>query len=509
MRIKFLITLMLLPAAILFSQGMMHSGNFNPDSLKSITISGKVIADSSSMNGMYYLDTNSDNKPDYILNMGPFWYKPDSSAAVRPNVGDTVTIIGGMYSGMLDYLPMVVVYSINGNFWRSPFDASWNNMGTNSMMGGIGHMGMGYTFGWNHDSIQSINLSGTILVDSTFMYNHFYLDSNNDGKPDYFLNFGPPWYISSAVAKLPSSGSSVSISGWKIGTDYMNMVVVYKINGQVWRDSSDMTNGMGGGWIHKNMSQAQRFYNPFDSTNWMEINPGWNQGGMMGGGGMMPDSLYCQILEVFPQNVPADSNQNTMAAFEVGLFSSNGMNEMNQSGSMGGHMNFNSNVNFQFHFDSLQANGFNIHSGNMKVKYWDNQNSQWVEAANTSVNTSNNTLSASQSEVSSFYIVTSDKSITGIANNKITLPINFSLKQNYPNPFNPGTTIEFSINENSNVNLSIYNILGQKLTTLINQPMSSGLHRVQFNASNLSSGIYFYKLTAGNISKVMKMTLLK
>ena len=111
--------------------------------------------------------------------------------------------------------------------------------------------------------------------------------------------------------------------------------------------------------------------------------------------------------------------------------------------------------------------------------------------------------------VSNFYIVTADKVTTGITNYKNSIPDNFSLKQNYPNPFNPSTTIEFSIKENSNMTLSVYNILGQKVAALINQPMSAGVHSVQFNASNLSSGIYFYKLSAGENSKVMEMELLK
>ena len=77
MNIKLLLTIVLLSTTLGLSQSWMHSGNFNPDSLKSITVSGKVTADSSMMNGMYYLDVNNDNKPDYILNLGPYWYNPD------------------------------------------------------------------------------------------------------------------------------------------------------------------------------------------------------------------------------------------------------------------------------------------------------------------------------------------------------------------------------------------------------------------------------------------------
>lgn len=498
-KIMYLLILVLLGTKISFGQGWMHGGNFNPDSLSPVTLTGKILADSSMMNGMFYLDTNFDNNSDYMLNFGPIWYAPDSSLATRPHIGDTVSITGGKFSGMQNYLPMVVVYTINGKFWRSPNDPMWNEMGHHSMMGGSGHMGMGYAFGWDHDSLKSISVAGTVFTDSTFMYNHYYLDTNNNGTMDYFLNFGPPWYTPLSGATLPVSGSHVEISGWEMGTGFMNMIIVIKLNGQVWMDSTQFNDSLGCGWIRKNMTHTGHFHTIFDTTNWMEVAPGWNPGGMMG---MMTDSLYCQMLEIFPQNAPRDTTQNTMAAFEIGMFQPNGMNGMT-SGGMGGHMTFGSNVKFQFHYSTNQPVGNNI-----KVKYWDNTSSQWVTIANAVINTVNKTVSISQSTVSNFYIVTSDKaSVTGINNNSV--PDEFSLQQNYPNPFNPSTSIVFSIKEYANVNLSVYNVLGQKITTLINEPMSAGFHNVQFNASNLSSGIYFYRLTAGNETKVMKMNLLK
>ncbi len=482
-------------------------GNFNPDSLKPVTLTGKIIADSSFMNGMYFIDVNNDNAADYALIFGPDWYTPDSSKAVRPNVGDVVTIGGGLFN-MLNSMPAVVVYSVNGNFWRSPFDSYWNEMGSNSMMGGNGHMGMDYSFGWNYNPMQSINVTGKVVVDSTFTVHHYYLDTNNDGKPDYFLNFGPPWQTTKSGVMLPSNDSTISISGGEMATGYMNMIIVYKMNGQVWQDSTMMKNNFGSGWIHKNMSQSQRFYNPFDSTDWMEVNPGWNGSGMMGGG-MMPDSLYCQIQEVFPQNVPDDSSENTMAAFEVSTFYPNGMNGMAQSGNMGGQMNFNSMVNFQFHIDSLQAIGFNINGSNPKIKYWNNQTSQWVTLTNSTFNSSSNTVLISQNSVNNYYIITGEKNITGVSSVKNTVPAVFSLSQNYPNPFNPSTVISYQLSALSHVTLKVYDILGRIITTLVDGEMPAGKYQVNFNASNLSSGIYFYKLTTDMGAKVMKMEILK
>lgn len=91
----------------------------------------------------------------------------------------------------------------------------------------------------------------------------------------------------------------------------------------------------------------------------------------------------------------------------------------------------------------------------------------------------------------------------------VTGPLQFELAQNYPNPFNPSTTIKFSIPQSSNVTLKLFNTLGQEVKTLLNQNMESGVHTINFDASELNSGIYFYRLDAGQFSEVRKMTLIK
>ena len=89
------------------------------------------------------------------------------------------------------------------------------------------------------------------------------------------------------------------------------------------------------------------------------------------------------------------------------------------------------------------------------------------------------------------------------------LPVSYKLDQNYPNPFNPSTTINYSIPKESIVTLKIFNILGQEVKTLVNGEKSPGSYSIRFDASNLSSGIYFYSLRAGDYNQVKKMMLLK
>ncbi len=91
----------------------------------------------------------------------------------------------------------------------------------------------------------------------------------------------------------------------------------------------------------------------------------------------------------------------------------------------------------------------------------------------------------------------------------IEIPNYYSLAQNYPNPFNPSTSIKFSVPKPSNVTLKIYDVLGKEVATLVNEMKQPGFHTVDFNASHLASGIYFYRIDAGDFSSVKKMMLVK
>ena len=104
-------------------------------------------------------------------------------------------------------------------------------------------------------------------------------------------------------------------------------------------------------------------------------------------------------------------------------------------------------------------------------------------------------------------LIQTDTSIDEIAEE---IPSSILLKQNYPNPFNPSTTLSFELPNASNVQLQVFNMMGQRVATLIqNQSFTAGTHQVRFDASNLPSGVYLYRLQAGTTSAVRKMTLIK
>jgi hypothetical protein len=97
----------------------------------------------------------------------------------------------------------------------------------------------------------------------------------------------------------------------------------------------------------------------------------------------------------------------------------------------------------------------------------------------------------------------------GVQEIETAVPNEFTLYQNYPNPFNPNTIISYGIPSNSHVSLTVYDILGRQVAVLVNEVQVPGTYKVNFNASNYASGVYFYRIVAGSHTAVQKMMLIK
>jgi hypothetical protein len=108
-----------------------------------------------------------------------------------------------------------------------------------------------------------------------------------------------------------------------------------------------------------------------------------------------------------------------------------------------------------------------------------------------------------------YRVITLERGVVTSNDEEFGTPMNFALEQNYPNPFNPSTTIKFALPTTSNVTLTVYNMLGQKVSTLINDKMNAGFHSVPFDASNLASGMYIYRIEAASFTSIKKMLLIK
>jgi hypothetical protein len=106
-------------------------------------------------------------------------------------------------------------------------------------------------------------------------------------------------------------------------------------------------------------------------------------------------------------------------------------------------------------------------------------------------------------------IVYGDTTLVGIEEETDNLPLRFNLSQNYPNPFNPITIISYQLSAFSNVKLTVFDILGREVTTLVNEEKQPGTYEVKFDATSVSSGIYFYRLQAGSFVETKKMILVR
>jgi hypothetical protein len=96
-----------------------------------------------------------------------------------------------------------------------------------------------------------------------------------------------------------------------------------------------------------------------------------------------------------------------------------------------------------------------------------------------------------------------------VAEHSRNVPAEFSLLQNFPNPFNPSTTIQFALPRTGTTLLRVYNTLGMEVTTLVSGNLNAGTHTVNWDASGIPSGVYFYRLEAGEFSQTKKLILLR
>lgn len=480
--------LFMIPGGIAQHQNQHHGSLAWPDSLASVTFEGTIIIDTTLANP-YLLDVNNDEIADYKLAFGPDWYQPESGAE-RPAAGDMVTITGALHVN--SSLPLIVVFEINGLVWRAPVENWWQHQD------------------WP-DSLEIVTVTGTVMIDTTYFFVHYYLDTTGDEQPDYVLNFGPPWYQPKDAEK-PEPGTEVTIEGALKDGCLLPVLIVFSVDGVVWREPTGPAPWTGR-WINGRSNDTTRVHCPNDSMSWMDVPPGAMRGNGHGGSNF-PDSVYCEFLHVFGDSLPGRPDS-VQYGFHLYLSNPHGHHMQGE----GMPVRFHKQVTLTFHYgngDTTEAPLAKAFSQNeVALKYWDKTSRQWNEVELSALNLEKEVIYLDTEDVYSYYAFFGTNNITGVDDQNVTKIDNFSLQQNYPNPFNPTTVINYQLkNDNLNVRLKIYNLQGQLIRTLVNQTQPAGNYEIVWNGKDDSgfqvvSGIYLYRLSAGEQAQTQRMIFMK
>ncbi|MBI5058742.1 carboxypeptidase regulatory-like domain-containing protein [candidate division KSB1 bacterium] len=418
---------------------ILHAPGDNGDDSSVVELSGVAIVDTIEDGDRtfvrYLLDTDANGAPDYVLDFGPPDYEPGNGSH-RPDDGDEITI-AGIARDLGEGLPNVLVTSLNGQFWRDP-----RNHG-----GGGGHEG---------DDLVIVQLSGIaqVVVEDPSRPPRYFLDTNEDGHGDFRLSFGPPWYDPPSGAQRPQDGESIFIVGGLMGYAAPPMVVVYEINGELWRVPGRGHGGHGGGG---------------------------------GGPGCQPDSLV-------------RTEQSGVAI-------------VNSGGGEPVHYFLDIDADEQPNF-ILDFGAPDYDPGNGAMRPADGEDIMIVGGLYECARAPWPIIVVYEINGMFWREPGDTLGLTGwtdAVDEPVALPVPAThlMASNYPNPFNPTTAIVYALPTAGSVSLRVFDITGREVETLYDGFQQAGTYRLNWSGVNQPSGIYFYRVTLGSQQFTNRMVLLK
>jgi hypothetical protein len=320
------------------------------------------------------------------------------------------------------------------------------------------------TNGGHHhgDTLATVELTGIALVVYPDSVNHphrisYYIDVNYDGEADYRLSFGPPWYEPRSGASRPANGDSISVYGGLLTFSTPPMVVVYEINGLLWREPFHGHGGHGGGdHGHEGCNS--------DSVTRVEL----------AGTAMVFSGEGCHGERTLYAIAASPGNMTAFLDFGRPDYDPGNGALRPQNG------------------DEIAIVGGQIYCPNAPVPtviVYEINGLFWREPGDTVG------LGALPESV--------EEPVT------VGAPLTHLIARNYPNPFNPTTTIRYSIPVSGHVNLTVYDLQGREVAVLVNGIQTAATYAVTCDGSAFTSGVYFYRLTAGNETFTGRMMLLK
>lgn len=368
------------------------------------------------------------------------------------------------------------------------------------------------------DSLKTISVTGKVSVDNSVMMPIYYLETNGDDSTDFTLGFGPWWYEPESGAVRPTDGDVVNILGGVDNTIIPAMLVVFEIDGLVWRDPNNAP-PWSGGWIHNDANDTSRVFCPTDSLDHIGF-PHNGMNGMMGNmGTTWPDSVYCQFEQIHIDSLPSSPGQDMFEAYLCNFNDSFG-GHFNMQGQYNGQnmhqgmMNFNHAIHFQFHYDEDVLTDKGMDENSIRMFYMDDQEN-WMEETDIEIDFTNNYISLNNSDVAEYYALQASTGKVGIEDeNTSNIPRTISIDSVYPNPFNPVTKINYTVMQSATVTMQIFDINGTFVNEIVNNYRNPGNYSVQWSGTNalgqnVPSGTYFIKLFTGNNVYSTKITLLR
>ena len=228
----------------------------------------------------------------------------------------------------------------------------------------------------------------------------------------------------------------------------------------------------------------------YDFANWTEnssiVSDSLNYTFLVNGNrNLVANFTTMRILSVMPEIINANSSKGTASIFVYN--------------SGGGNMKWNAVSNVFWITIISEASGTN--NGELKISYSPNNS---ISRIGTIIVSADGVIGSPKTVE-----VRQAGRLTNVEDLNLGIPDTYQVEQNYPNPFNPSTIIRYGLPKESNVSLTVYNILGEEVARLFDGIQSAGFHEINFNATNLSSGIYIYKIYAGNPSSAQDVVLLR
>lgn len=458
-----------------------QAGNCDPDSLQEITISGTVSIAATGENAKYFLATETET---YILNFGPWWYQPATGDALRPGEGSYIQIYGGLNTTNPGTYPVIVVYEIDGMFWRNPFDPGWNHF-NNDYSPDPATFDQGIACGWPDCNVTTSVYTGMVMIDTTLVFYHYFLDTDLDGLPDYRLNFGPPWYEPPGDVNLPEAGDFVMIEGGVVHVNVYPIIIVFTIDGETWRDESGFGPGDMGKWMHGNQNAGMTIQSPFDARSRIQLQDGWHGNGL-------PASMFCQLLELHHQNMFQHENMHAFAGFQVACFNGQRENLMNTQQFQHG-MTFKNQVQLQLHFTQAQMDRYRIRNRDrIRLHYWDRQTATWMEEGGLIVDTTNHIVTLYTESLQAWYLLSAEQT-TGEST-----PVHFPASSFLltPNPADLGITLEFTV-PLGHAEITLVNAEGRVVSAQRVSDLAIG-SSVFLSTTGWPPGLYYLRLSNGN-----------